>query len=87
VSHRDQLADLMPIRGQYMVAKSPIRRPCASGSRHGFSSRFLYRRFRRIGLTLLPILPVERTVLHRLGDVFGLDLFAAAQVGDGAGNL
>jgi len=69
VSHRDQLADL--IREHYIVAKSPILRPCASGSRRRFSSRFLYRRFRRIGLTLLPILPVERSVLRRFGDVFG----------------
>jgi hypothetical protein len=84
VSHRDQLADLMPIRGQYMVAKSPILGPCASGSRHGFSSRFLHRRFRRIGLSSLPIPSVERPVLHGFGDAFGLDLVAPAQVGDGA---
>jgi hypothetical protein len=44
-----------------------------------------YRRF--YGSASLPILPVERAVLHSLGDVFGLDLFAAAQIGDGAGYL
>jgi len=38
-------------------------------------------------LVLLPVFPVERAVLHRLGDVFGLDLFASAQVGDGTGDL
>jgi hypothetical protein len=86
-SHRDQQADLMPIREHYMVAKSPILRPCASESRHGFSPWFLHRRFRWIGLTLLPILPVERSVLHGFRDVLRLNLFAPAQVGDGAGDL
>lgn len=28
---------------------------------------------------LLPILPVERAIPHRFGDVFGLELFAPAQ--------
>jgi hypothetical protein len=36
---------------------------------------------------LLPILPVGRPVLQGFGDVFGLNLFAAAQVGYGAGDF
>ena len=36
---------------------------------------------------LLPVLPVERPVLHGFGNVLGLDLVAPAQVGDGAGDL
>jgi hypothetical protein len=35
----------------------------------------------------LPILLVERPVLHRFGDVFGLDLLAPAEVGVGAADL
>ena len=35
-------------------------------------------------LTLLPIIPVERPVLHRLGDVLGLDLLAAGEARNGA---
>jgi hypothetical protein len=38
-------------------------------------------------LASLPILPVQRAVLHRLGDVFGLNLFARAQVRNRSGHL
>ena len=46
-----------------------------------------HRRFRRAALASLPILPVERPVLDRFGNVLGLDLLAGAKVGDGARDL
>jgi len=66
------------------ILKSQILEPGAPEFGRGFSSWRPQRRFRRAGRVSLPMLPVERPALHRLGDVFGLNLLAPAQVGDGA---
>jgi hypothetical protein len=40
-----------------------------------------------IGGWLRPMVPVERAVLDGLGNVLGVELDGALQVGDGAGDL
>jgi hypothetical protein len=37
-------------------------------------------------MCLLPVFSVEPAILYGLGEVFGLDLFAAAQAGDAPGD-
>jgi hypothetical protein len=62
-------------------SRSPQRRFCGD-----FRDRSLDRvtsRLTPVSAASFPILAVQRAVLHCLGDVFSLDLLAAAQVGDG----
>src|ERR1035437_3159215 len=69
------------------ASESPFSRPCRSRFGHGLSSWRPHRRFRTAGRSSPPILPFERRGLHRVGDVFGLDVLAPAELGDGAGDF